>query len=386
MNCSSCGLQLPQGATHCPRCGTATPYFYSSTGTTPNAPTQISTPYAATQQAPSGGYGSQPYGIPPTQKATTPYEAAATQAPTGAAPTQYATSPYGSAPQARSGSPSYGATPQNPYSQNPYNAPPYAPPPTPVPPPAKRPGNRIGLIVGIVLLVLILIGGGVFLLLSHSGPSSPAVPPVNAAATANAEATASAIAASQNPYTHNGTLAFSDPLSDNSKGHSWSTDAPNCIFEGGAYHTIAPDANYNDYCLAGVSNYSNVAIEAQMQIVKGDEGGIAFRVTSTNPTNQFYFFIIGQDGSYSFILVTGNSGSDEKTLTSGSNPAINQGLNQTNLIAVVAQGNTFMLYVNHKFIVKVTDSTYSGGQIGFIAYPNSKPTEVAFSNLKVWTL
>jgi len=296
------------------------------------------------------------------------------------APTQYTSSPYGT-------------TPQDPYRQNPYNATPYAPysgsPPTPVPPsPAKRPGNRIGLIVGIVLLVLILIGGGVFLLLSHSGPSSPSIPPANATATANANAAASATAALQNPYTHSGTLAFSDPLSDNSKGHGWSTDAPNCIFTGGTYHAIAPDVNYEDYCLAGVSNYSDFALEAQMQIVKGDDGGLAFRVTSTNPTNQFYFFIIGQDGTYSFDLVTGNSGSDVKALVSSTsaNPAIHQGLNQTNLIAVVAQGNTFMLYVNHKLINKVTDSTYTGGQIGFIAYPNTNPTEVAFSNLKVWTL
>ncbi|WP_126629825.1 hypothetical protein [Dictyobacter alpinus] len=30
MNCSSCNTELPQGASHCPRCGAATPSFYAS--------------------------------------------------------------------------------------------------------------------------------------------------------------------------------------------------------------------------------------------------------------------------------------------------------------------------------------------------------------------
>jgi len=390
MNCGSCGLPLPVGAANCPRCGAATPYNYSAAGTAPNDPTYISPPYAA-----------PPYGtMPPTQYAGMPQDAAlptqqAGPPQDGAIPTQYGSPPYQAPPQAPFGSQPYADIPQNPYSQNPYSTPSYAPysgaPPTPAPVPPiqpKRPGNRIGIIVGVVVLVLILIGGGVFALLSRSGSRPAPTPAVNGTPSApniTVPATAGTAVVSQDPYTHSGTLVFSDPLGDNSKGHGWDVNS-NCAFTGGTYHAIAPDANFADYCLAEATNNSDFVLEAQMQVVKGDGGGITFRVTSTNPNNEYYQFIIGQDGSYDFYLVTGNSASNSKTLTSGSNSAITQGLNQTNLIAIVAKGNTIMLYVNHQPIDKVTDSTYTGGKIGFVAYPNTKPTEVAFSDLKVWRL
>jgi hypothetical protein len=56
---------------------------------------------------------------------------------------------------------------------------------------------------------------------------------------------------------------------------------------------------------------------------------------------------------------------------------------------VVAKGNSFTLYVNHQPIDTVTNSAYSQGHIGLIAVVYAKggqPTEVEFSNVKVWTL
>jgi type II secretory pathway pseudopilin PulG len=382
MNCSSCGLQLPPGAANCPRCGAVTPYYYANTGATPNDATFVSTPNPVAERTPPTLYGA----TPPAPAGSPPYRA------TPAA--QYAGPPYETTTPAPAGLPPYGAAPQNPYSTSPY-APYSSLPLTPTPPSlptVQRSGNRIGIIVGAVVLVLIiLIGSGVFAFLQYSAARNAAAAAAQATATAHAQATATATAiiALQNPYTHSGTLALSDPLSDNSKGHGWSEDAPNCAFTGGAYHVIAPDARYADYCLAGATNFSDFAFEAQMQIIKGDSGGLDFRVTSTNPNNEYYEFAITQDGYYNFYLVTGNSSSDIKTLTSGSNPAIHQGLNQANLIAVVAKGHSIMLYVNQQPIDKVTDSTYTGGQIGFDAdpiLPNGHPTEVVFSNAKVWTL
>ncbi len=375
MNCSSCGAQLPPGATNCPGCGAVTPYYYSTAGTAPNDPTIMSPSTAGAQQPPPPtGYGSQPYGTVPA----TPYDAP----------------PYGAGPQAPyGGTQPYGAGPQTPYGvppyQGPYGSPQVAPPP-PSPQP-RRPGNRVAVIVAVVLLVLILVGGGLFALLLRSkpgpGPTSttnntpvaPATPPPG-----TAEAVVPPTV--QNSYGQNGTLAFSDPLSDNSQNHGWDVNSTNCAFTGGAYHVIAPDARYSDYCLAETPKFGNFVFEVQMTIIKGDAGGVVFRVTSTSPTNQNYEFDIGQDQSYILYLRTGNAATDLKTLTKGSNPAIKAGLNQTNVIAVVAMGNAIKLYVNHQLITGVTDNTYSQGQIGMIADPNNNPTEIAFSNAKVWTL
>src|SRR2546425_6491355 len=352
MNCSSCGAQLPPGATNCPGCGAVTPYYYSTAGTAPNDPTIMSPSTAGAQQPPPPtGYGSQPYGAPP----------------------------YGAGPQAPYGAPPYGAGPQAPYGVPPYQGP-YSssqiapPPPSPQP---RPPGNRVAVIVAVVLLVLILVGGGLFALLLHSKPgpttttNNTPVPPTTSLPT-----TVDTVPPTvQNSYGQNGTLALSDPLSDNSQNHGWDVNS-NCAFTGGAYHVIAPDARYSDYCLAGSPKFGNFVFEVQMTIIKGDAGGVVFRVTSTT-TNQNYEFDIGQDQTYILYLRTGNKGTDLKTLAQGSSPAIKAGLNQANVIAVVAMGNAIKLYVNHQLITGVTDNTYSQGQIGMIADPNNNPTEIA---------
>lgn len=78
-----------------------------------------------------------------------------------------------------------------------YTTPPPPPMQVPLRPPSQRQGKRMGLIVGIRLLLLILVGSGVFMLLSSSAPS-------------------------HNPYALNmGTLVLNDLLHDNSRGYKW---------------------------------------------------------------------------------------------------------------------------------------------------------------------
>jgi hypothetical protein len=115
MNCSACGTHLLQEAANCPQCGAPTPYAYAHANIEPNAPTVVSSLYTD-----------------PTDAQQPP-------------PTMY-------------GSPSY---------PNPYDDIPLAPPP----PSPKRPANRVGLIVG-VLLVLLLIGGGGFAWLAYSSANN----------------------------------------------------------------------------------------------------------------------------------------------------------------------------------------------------------------------
>ncbi len=64
--------------------------------------------------------------------------------------------------------------------------------------------------------------------------------------------------------------------------------------------------------------------------------------------------------------------------------AIHTGLNASNVIAVVANGNTLDLYVNMQKIASVTDSTYNHGIIGLIADPTNNPTELVYINAKGW--
>ncbi len=213
-----------------------------------------------------------------------------------------------------------------------------------------------------------------------------AVATATAQTNAQATATASAIAANLNPYPPGrGTLALNDALRDNSKGNNWDTNATNCAFTGGTYHVSAPNISSLATCAARSTNFSNFAYEVQMTIIKGDTGGILFRANATNNTS--YIFYVSQAGRYELVLCPGTTCHD--IIPTAPSPAIIQGLNKPNLLAVVALGNTLTLYVNHQQVGQVTDSTFNQGQIGLVAHAFATaghPTEVMYSNVRVWTL
>jgi serine/threonine protein kinase len=195
------------------------------------------------------------------------------------------------------------------------------------------------------------------------------------------------IAAYSNPYPpKSGTLVLNDPLSDNTKGNSWNdlvADGYACEFEGGAYHIMQTKNKYYTDCFTKRS-FGNFTFEVQMKIINGDCGGEVFR--SDTVEKQFYFFRICQDGAYDLNYYVDGTNSTSRTLTGGFSPFIHTGLNQINVVAIVANDKKIDLYVNQQFIESVNDSTYSYGKIAVAASQVSNPTEVVFNNAKVWML
>ncbi len=123
-----------------------------------------------------------------------------------------------------------------------------------------------------------------------------------------------------------------------------------------------------------------------MTIKNGDFGGIAFRGHPT--TSQSYAFILRQDGNYivsNYTDVQGTHHDLGSSLNGSPISNFNKGLGQSNLVAVVANGNQISLFVNNVQVTSVTDSTYSQGQIGVFADDEGNATDVAFSDAKVWT-
>jgi hypothetical protein len=235
------------------------------------------------------------------------------------------------------------------------------PPPNSVssqPPDTHRPGLFRAIPLLLLALILLLVGENIgFFYFARANSTIP------------------------NPYPpYSGTLALDDSLAYNN-GYKWGED-DHCLFTGGAYHISKSELGATN-CTAA-PNFSNFAYEVQMTIIKGDAGGIIFRANTANW--KFYYFRIGQDGSYALELFTDNLRSHAQTLKSGSNSIINTGTNQSNLIAVVAQGSNINLYVNLHPIESVSNNAYSQGQIGLIAEDINSPTDVAFSNARVWTL
>ncbi|MBV9229218.1 MAG: CHAT domain-containing protein, partial [Chloroflexi bacterium] len=214
-------------------------------------------------------------------------------------------------------------------------------------------------------------------------PSSPQPPPSTLSPPAPVQSTSTTAPTAPYPPA-NAQLVFNDPLSQPYQWDAFPADSNGgpCQFINGTYHISQPNTSKSYYSSLSVP-LSNLVFEVQMMIIHGDWGGIFFRMDTTG--NKYYAFEIGTSGFYSLYV-----GIDEKTskmLVSKPSPAIITGLNRTNTIAVVANGDTLDLYVNYTKVDSVKDNTYTNaGSIALIADAGSNPTEVAFSNAKVWTL
>ncbi|MBV8693909.1 MAG: serine/threonine protein kinase [Ktedonobacteraceae bacterium] len=192
----------------------------------------------------------------------------------------------------------------------------------------------------------------------------------------------------QNPYAPTAVLALNDPLRDNSQGYNWQTgknqNNATCTFVDGAYQSTQPlDGDFHA-CLALATNFSDFVYEVEMTMVSGYGGGIIFRANQADST--FYYFRVSQDGSYDVRAYVDAQIDHSILLTEGSSPAIQTGYGHPNLLAVVAQGSTLAFYANHQLITRVSNSTYSYGQIGVVAYNQGGLATVVYRNAKVWRL
>ena len=205
----------------------------------------------------------------------------------------------------------------------------------------------------------------------------------NATATAQIQAT---VTDALDPYPpFNGILALNDTLVDANHGQNWyqGRTIGDCKFENGAYHVVVQGhIGFIQGCTQPVSDFSNFAYEIQVQILQGDIGGMLFRADFQK--TQAYEFIIDTNGCYQFIVIDGLS--SEKSLINQCNKeAIGTG-SSTNLLAVVANGNTFRLYANRQLLTTVQDSTLSHGSIGVGAINLGIQTDAAFNYAKVWKM
>ena len=278
----------------------------------------------------------------------------------------------------------YSYTPYNPYN-------PYAAPPPPPPPPPRRRRLSAGKTVLLIVLVLLIVGAGGALYLRTAPPSGQPQPHASATTQAPQVTATPSAQTPQALYAQvtQGPPTLNDPLSTND-ANNWtkmtSADGKfSCAFSGGAYHAIAQPQNAYMLCLAQATNFGDLAYQVQMTIVKGEFGGIVFRVDSSQ--TKYYSFLIDRSGTYRLITSVDNTGQHDYDLLKGSSAFIRTGLNQVNLLTVIARGSSIYLYINQQYITRASDSTYRTGQIGVFGGNNTKPpTDVLFSHAQVWNV
>jgi hypothetical protein len=216
---------------------------------------------------------------------------------------------------------------------------------------------------------------------------------INATATAQGLATAqsTALAATATTLTKRleqitqGQPVLNDTLADNSGQHGWEegqhSDGTGCFFADGTYHVVVGAPGFLQPCIAHATNFDNFVYEVQLTIVRGEQAGLLFRVSSDQQS--YYLFRIGIDGSFALDLY---QRSGATTLLSGFSPAITTGLTQSNTLDVLATQQTIALYVNQQNVGSVSETTLSAGAIGVVALDYGLPCTAEFSNARVWSI
>jgi len=194
-----------------------------------------------------------------------------------------------------------------------------------------------------------------------------------------------------------GSFALYDSLKDENKNLGWILPPGTCYFTGGALHVkITRDstllAHFHN-CMTSKPLFTNFAYEVKMMFNTSspdDCGGVSFRNDVATEVYLYYFYIC-QDGQYGVIrYMDNNDPTKNLKLEDSSFQPIIQGSGQTYIIAVVAQGFNFDLYVNHQHISSVQDldpnNGYSSGTIGVLVRSlGTGTTEVMFNDATVWT-
>jgi hypothetical protein len=78
-----------------------------------------------------------------------------------------------------------------------------------------------------------------------------------------------------------------------------------------------------------------------------------------------------------------------KTLAQGQTPAFRSGYNQTNTLGLIAQGSTFIWYVNGQRAGSASDGHFANGKLTLLSSDyagNSTPSDAAYTNLRIWRL
>ncbi len=255
---------------------------------------------------------------------------------------------------------------------------------------------KMPLLIGLILLILAGSVGYFFVRGTTSTTSSHALSTSTSTTGSNISSTHTATTGSQtSPTTSslsvtypppNATLILSDPLSDNSKGYQWETKPDPggvCAFTGGVYQVTETSQHTIEYCPAYQTDiHDNFVYEVQMNIAKGDVGGLLFK---DNIGSKSYYFRCSADGYYTLAYYGDNAPNNMIIISSGSSSALNIGYNQPNLLAVMVQAGNISLYINRQLISQVHVGTYGDGYIGVFATDKTNQTVVIFSNAKVWS-
>ena len=257
----------------------------------------------------------------------------------------------------------------------------------------------VGRVVTIIVLVLLIIGSGIFAyvrfqVLSRQAPKGSPVVTVTATSTPDLSAMNLGQLYS---YVTSKPPSLVDPL-DGSQATNWDS-GPGCQFKQNAFHLTASPSLPNVICFLRNDFVQNFAFQVEIQFgatTNLDElqgGGIFFR-THLVQQEGYEFFMYTQSnvlvpdlpiyGAFLGVLPSAQ-------VLRGWEKGIPNQVHAFNTLTIIALHHQINLYINNnQFRDTVTDSTFQGGQIGLVGSSSydshvfAGTFEVAFRNMKLW--
>ncbi len=211
---------------------------------------------------------------------------------------------------------------------------------------------------------------------------------VQATSTVSTLATSIAIAEAPNPY--GGTLVINDPMSGPGSTFNWAqgndSRGDECNFKDGAYHVFGQCAadNYNIHVPAKFA--------FEIHLVAGfscGELGFYFDLGGTGPKDITFLAQVCQDGGYDLSSLIDPDGADGGSDQQGSaGQSMHTGLDQPNIVGVVADGTHVVLYLNYVKVASIPDTNTLPGTLTLWGDNSTREfnREVIYTDARLWSL
>lgn len=193
-----------------------------------------------------------------------------------------------------------------------------------------------------------------------------------------------------------GAASYTDPLTNANNPATqkaqWDADTTNCVFQSNGYHVLQKASGLSDVlkgCIETGYSYVNMAASVDVTIVSGSSGGIFFRTTNQGLGGAYagYLLEVNTQGQYRFSRSNNFSLPGATILQDWTvSPALKTGDNTKNTLQVWANGGTLDLYANNVFLKSVQNTTFTTGNIAFLARTTSggADADVYYTNLQVF--
>ncbi len=363
--CQQCGTPLAPGQDFCGKCGA----YYSEPGAA--GPTQRASSYpgAITPETP----------LPPTQYVAPSSRGAGTPgAPIP--PTQYAASPYENNPYAPPPPPSNVPYAGTPYAQQQFGAASYGQPLGGFPQtPTPKKGPNVGLIIGIVALLVIVVGAGIFFVTRlaggntrNTGNSTPI--PVGTGPTGVATPQA----------------LFTSKFTDNTQG--WTTGNNNGYSRNISNNQLTLSDSTHQILIESLpinNTFNDFSVTANFTFGQGDQNdGIGLYVRGDSNLDHDYRIEVFGDNTYAIVKEYLDSSKNAKIaiLVNPVNAPSLHPVGQENKMTVIMKGSTLVLLINDTLVNTITDHDYTNGQIALFVQNGNSSNGVtgSFSSVSVY--